>query len=288
MIYPISFSIPTCKIVDTVPYKTQLYATIVPGEVGKPIYLYTNEAEYYNGYKTSVFGKTRCKGGWDCLRHYEILANGCIPWFDGIENCPPNTMTHFPKQLVKEAMETIGSDVQSTQVQEYCQKLLNYTREHLSTKAMASYVFRTINKPSLKSVLYLSSQIEPDYLRCLTLIGCKELLAKQCHDYPCINHIYTSCGESAYELYGKGMSYTNILDKSSHRDDAKDLSIEADITNHAYDIVIYGSIHRGMPFWDLVNKHYASSEIVLFCGEDLHGCGMKYLGETYHLFVREL
>jgi hypothetical protein len=28
------------------------------------------------------------KGGWDCLRHYEIIGNGCMPYFENIEKCP--------------------------------------------------------------------------------------------------------------------------------------------------------------------------------------------------------
>lgn len=288
MIYPISFSIPMQKILDSIPEKRNLFATIIPGIAST--YIYNNEKDYYNGYRESVFGKTKCKGGWDCLRHYEILANGCIPYFENLNQCPINTMTHFPKELVKQAMDVLGTttELNSELVKEYCQKLLDYTREHLSTKAMASYVLRTINATSAKSVLYISREVGPDYLRCLTLIGFKELFGKQCHDYPCIPHIYTTCGAASSRLYGKGISYTNILDRKENRDDSKDTTIEADIRNHNYDVIVYGSIHRGLPLWDLVTKHYSPSEIVLFCGEDLHKCNMKHFGEKYNLFIREL
>jgi hypothetical protein len=47
---------------------------------------YNTEEEYYNEYKKSYFAITTKKCGWDCMRHYEILANGCIPYFLNIEN----------------------------------------------------------------------------------------------------------------------------------------------------------------------------------------------------------
>ena len=34
------------------------------------------------------------------MRHYEILANGCIPIFLDLENCPINTLTNLPKKCL--------------------------------------------------------------------------------------------------------------------------------------------------------------------------------------------
>lgn len=62
-------------------------------------YKYDTEEEYYRMYQDSYFGLTSKKGGWDTLRHYEIIANGCIPLFVDIEKCPPKTLHLFPKDL---------------------------------------------------------------------------------------------------------------------------------------------------------------------------------------------
>ena len=62
---------------------------------------YENDESYYRGYQESVFGLTCKKAGWDCLRHYEILANGCIPYFPDIADLPPDTITFFSKALVR-------------------------------------------------------------------------------------------------------------------------------------------------------------------------------------------
>jgi hypothetical protein len=37
--------------------------------------------------------------GWDCLRHYEILASGAVPYFTGVEDSPHDVMTSLPKVL---------------------------------------------------------------------------------------------------------------------------------------------------------------------------------------------
>ena len=56
-----------------------------------------------------------------------------------------------------------------------------------------------------------------------------------------------------------------------------------------FDIVIYGSYHRGMPFFDFVKQIYRPNEIVMLCGEDIHVCNYDdYVKKGYSLFVREL
>lgn len=288
MIYPIGFSIPSCKIIEKVQSKVQMYGTVIPGN--NQTYIFNNETDYYNDYRKSVFGFTKCKGGWDCLRHYEILANGCIPCFEGLNRCPVNTMTFLPKSLIMDAMRECCNEIDfnSPKIREYSQQLLDYTRANLTTVSMAKYILKTISKNDTKSILYLSQDPSPDYLRCLTLEGFKELLGPNCHDFPCIPHIYKQFGEeNAKRIYGKGISYSCILDRETFRDESRDKTILEDIQTHKYDLIVYGSIHRGMPFWNDVNKTYNKDEIVLLCGEDLHNCDMFY-GKDYNLFVREL
>ena len=101
---PISFSIPKSKIVKQVPKKDKMIAYIIPGD--QKTYIYDSEKEYYADYQRSYFAHTKKKkAGWDCMRHYEILANGCIPIFENIDSIPPNTMTNFPKKFLKKYMK---------------------------------------------------------------------------------------------------------------------------------------------------------------------------------------
>lgn len=278
MIFPIGFSIPECKIVKDIPPKLKNMATIIPGELST--YIFNSEEEYNHDYQISKFAITKLKAGWDCFRHYEILANGCIPIFENIEKCPKTTMTFFPKNLIKLAKDDPDN---------YSKELLEYTKKYLTTKSMANYILQESGNSNAKNILFLSGNLNPDYLRCLTLHGFKELMGKDCHDYPCVSHIYSDFPESC-PLYGNGFNYSRLLDKKTTRKDELDKTVEEDIRNKKYDCIIYGSAHRGLPYLDLVNQTYDPSNIIFLCGEDLHsGCFLFNLSEKgYPVFIREL
>lgn len=280
-VYPISFSIPEQKIVSEPPAKTTRFATIIPGNPST--YIYSTEPDYYAGYQTAVFGHTCKKGGWDCLRHYEILANGCIPYFHDLDKCPARTMANFPKELVLEAMH-------SDTPESYIPRLLEHTRTHLTCRAMAQYVFDKVGCPHPRKVLFLCGTPKPDYLRCLTLIGMKQILGNQCMESVLVPHLYDDYPNPS-ALYGKGFTYSRILPVS-----AKPPLIHiSELRNGSFDLVVYGNIHRGMPYWDEVVKAYPPERIVLLCGEDCdsgqpnHTCVGTMLGQMgFHVFIREL
>jgi hypothetical protein len=281
-VYPISFSIPEEKVVQSVPEKTKRLATIIPGDLST--YIFQDEASYYADYQQSVLGQTQKKGGWDCLRHYEILANGCVPQFLDLESCPPNTLTHLPKQRILEAMHSDTPEA-------FLPELLAYTRTHLTCRAMAQYVFDTVGCPTPTRVLFLGENPRPDYLRCLTLIGMKQILGSNCMESVGIPHIYEDYPADS-SLYGKGFTYSRILPVS-----AKPPLIHIDdLRNGRFDLVVYGSIHRGMPYWDEVTRAYPPGRIVLLCGEDCdapnqhnHACfGRGLANRGFHVFIREL
>jgi hypothetical protein len=297
--YPISFSMPPEKIVEKIPEKTRIVAHIIPGNLST--YIYDSEDSYYQGYKESFFGITMKKGGWDCMRHYEILANGCIPYFVDLENIPENTMTHFPKDIIAETNKIFLDIMEKNTMDEadiqkcnyYIEKLLNYTRTHLTTTAMAKYILSKVGLK--KKILFLSGNVQPDYLRCLTLSGFKNMYGSECHDYPKVPHIYTDYSDSCNGFWGKGITYTKIVDPEK-RNNSYDETIVEDILSHAYDIVIYGSYHRGLPFFDAVSAIYDSKDIVFLCGEDCdldnnyvsHECKLNEKNAEYNLFIREL
>ena len=231
MLYPITFSIASEKIIDYIPIKKKIISSLIPGN--QRTYIYETEEEYYEEYRSSWFATTTKKGGWDCLRHYEILANGCIPYFPNFEKCPINTMALFPKdlilfgnQLYKRFTKPEGPSEED--IKDYnglCKKLLEYMKNNLTTEKIAEYILKKSSLCEAKKILFLSSKLGPDYLRCLTLHGFKVLFGTECHDYPKIPHIY-KCKDINYKkLYGKRMTYTNLLDSSLHND-SYDLLIE--------------------------------------------------------------
>jgi hypothetical protein len=102
-VYPIFFAIPADKIGTLRPLaKNKILATIDPRD--RSTYTYSTEREYYQDYASSLFAVTLKKAGWDCLRHYEIMANGCIPLFLGLDQCPETTLVNLPKPELLEAL----------------------------------------------------------------------------------------------------------------------------------------------------------------------------------------
>jgi hypothetical protein len=294
-LFPITFSIPEEKISNEISKKTKLLSSLIPGKL--ETYIYNNEEDYYNEYKKSLFAMTTKKGGWDCMRHYEILANNCIPYFPNIEECPPNTMALFDKEMFIEGNKLYykykDRDINDLNLNELnecyelIKKWLKFTKDNLTTTKIAEYILKKTNYINVSKILYLSKELGPDYLRCITLHGFKTLFKDKCHDYPKIPHLYKSCDIPNEKLYGKGITYSKLLNDDLH-DDNLDNTIEDNIKNHYYDIVIYGSYHRGMPLYDLIQKYYNNNQIILLCGEDLHDCDYnKYTSKGHYVFVRE-
>lgn len=284
--FPIQFGIPEVKIVKEIPHKDRDFAYIIPGKLDT--YIYDNEEEYYKGYQRSYYAVTTKKGGWDCIRHYEILANGCIPYFVNLEECDLNTMAFLPRDLIREAMNLQGVSYlnidhnvfDETRYTEILQELLAHTRKFLTTKSIAQYVLNTVQYSGSGKILFLSCDLAPDYMRCCLLAGLKELLGPLVVDWPKIPHIYTDYTGDLLKLYGKGMSYTRLVeDYPVYRD-----NIAERIRNKEFEIIIYGSVHRGLLFHDLVRRCYPPEKVAYVCGEDFHHC--EYASWP-HLFLRE-
>jgi hypothetical protein len=110
--HPVSFSFPSYWS-PTEEYleknKVYILAEYNPNNPGKK---FETEQEYYKQYSKALFGYTMKKAGWDCLRHYEILGAGALPYFENIEEKPETIMSTWPIKLQKD-------------VNALCDKLLN-------------------------------------------------------------------------------------------------------------------------------------------------------------------
>ncbi|MBD2099621.1 glycosyltransferase family 1 protein [Leptolyngbya sp. FACHB-261] len=105
---PIGFSIPEEKIWRTgIESKTKQFPThIVDLEVasyldgaffsatGSDKHTFTSEKEYYEDLSKARFGITTKRAGWDCLRHYELAANGCVLCFRDLDLKPATCAPH--------------------------------------------------------------------------------------------------------------------------------------------------------------------------------------------------
>ncbi len=100
LIRSISFSIPEIHIVKSQQKVKDFVTHIVDPEVSSNIpgssssYVFNSQDEYFADIRSSKFGITTKRAGWDCLRHYEIAANGAVICFKDLDSKPPNCAPH--------------------------------------------------------------------------------------------------------------------------------------------------------------------------------------------------
>jgi len=141
-IKPIAMAVPDSMLqLDFKPTKTQFYSTVYPGR--PETYIFKTEQSYYEDYQKSYFGTTFKKGGWDCLRHYEIIGNRCIPYFIGLEDCPNNILFNWPKKLLLKTNEYAKSCIVPQEYNELLEELYSYAKQNMTTSALVNYVIET-------------------------------------------------------------------------------------------------------------------------------------------------
>lgn len=141
----IQFAIPKEKIRGSLE-KTHVMAPC--DSRNRSTYVYNTEKEYYDQYGHSYFGFTERRGGWDRVRHYEILAAGAIPYFDGLAHCPPQTMPWLPKWELIAARELFDRWDYSRvpEWEDKYRKLRKVLVNDLTTEALAKRVIERMAK----------------------------------------------------------------------------------------------------------------------------------------------
>jgi hypothetical protein len=149
-LHKISFSIPEEKINYHATKKEKLFPMhIVDKELSSKLtnasfgYAFTKEQEYYHDLSTSKFGITTMRAGWDCMRHYEIAANGSVICFKNLaskpEKCAPHDLIPNINCLNYENHEDLMNQLNHLSNSEY-EKLRSNSLEWVknkSTKAIA-------------------------------------------------------------------------------------------------------------------------------------------------------
>lgn len=156
-VWPIGFGVPENKKQYNIFPKKRLFQSTAPTDAcfyENSAYKFTNEKEYYNDMSESWFGLTCKKGGWDCLRHYEILASGAVLLFKDYDKkpalCEPinlPTLSYSTPEELKAITDRLVVDEKTTP--EY-RNLVHYQRKWLNkngtTVARATHIVNTINK----------------------------------------------------------------------------------------------------------------------------------------------
>jgi len=105
-----------------------------------------DEDAYHAWYAQHRFALTRRKGGWDALRHPEILAAGSVPLFENLAEAPPYSVPFVPVEKLVQAEREL-SDYTGRLEAAYnatVRGLLEHTRNCLTAEAMAAHILRTM------------------------------------------------------------------------------------------------------------------------------------------------
>jgi hypothetical protein len=279
-IFPITTSIPSEVFVTDIDdiiknKKVDIYDGIKNRPVGAR-YEFNTEKEYYNAYKEAKWGFTKKKNGWDCLRHYEIVANGCLPLFENLENCPETVLDSFPKKILLEAKNKKNT-MSDKEYNYYLKTIFNYFKENFTCEIVAERFLKKIHRDNKKKlsevkILLLHGNECNNYMADMLFIGLRRLLNENIVDEKKLVQLYKSFSGNAY---GKGFTYTKKLSDELMIDRN---NIEEKIKNKFYDYVIYrkcggdegelGDCRKKMEYWDLVKKKYSPNEIVFLYGGD--------------------
>ena len=121
-VYPTGFGIPESVIKEVnLSKKNKLFQKTAPmhalfkkeSDLGgtRNHHIFGNENDYFEDISTSWFGITSKKGGWDTLRHYEIIAAGTLLLFRDYNKkpklCSPQDLPCFSYSTKKELMSLI-------------------------------------------------------------------------------------------------------------------------------------------------------------------------------------
>ena len=283
-IIPLAFSIPDEFIVKSIPEKDMLLASLIPGNTSTYVYGKHDEEKYYQMYRRARFAITRMKGGWDCLRHYEILMNGCIPLFKDLNECPDYTMTTYPKHLNDEAYQLYNNWTEnSDNINKYnvlCEKFLEHTRKYCTSSYAAKIILdNTTNSEKIKNILLITGHSGNNYSREFTWIGLKrhiQSIGGVAIEYPKLDTVYEDfnihTSPDCKFTYSKrlkndySMSEQEIIDK---------------IKSKFWDLIIYGKVgpdeYCNFPLYDIVKTKYNKNKIAFIYGGD----------EIFNLKVRD-
>ena len=280
-VIPLPFSVPDECVVSEIPQKETLLASLLPGNASTYIFNKHQEKEYNEMYQKARFSITKMKGGWDCLRHYEILMNGSIPLFEKLKDCPKCTMATYPKELNDEAYQLYDSWAENdefiTKYNTLCSKYLEHTRTHCTTSASAIHFLKNMrNGEKAKNILLITGHHGINYSRESLWIGLKRYIATingVAVEYTPLPFLYDDFDDTCDNPYYDHTCFT--LPKRLSKDancNMSEFEIREKITNKFWDIIIYGKVGPdegfNFPLYDTVKQYYNTNQIAFIFGGD--------------------
>jgi len=152
--HPIGFSMPAEKITRVTAdsklklFPDQLIDEEIANNVTDKIYnplgsdqrYFETESDYYEDLQLSKYGITGKRGGWECMRHYEMAGNGSVLCFKNLKNKPFTCAPHGLNETncidykdYKDLMQKINS-VTTREYEQLLYQTYKWVEENTTTK----------------------------------------------------------------------------------------------------------------------------------------------------------
>ena len=208
-VYPLNFSYPSPRV-QAVPVapRPHFLSTTYPGTP----HSFTNWEDYLEEYRGSYFALSTKKGGWDTFRHLEIVFSGAIPLMPSLGQSHPYALAHYPKRLLTSVLDSLIAEGPALPDDGTREFLAQWSRDHLTTHAMASYLV-DVSDMSTDRVLFLDQSLasRTDYLSAFTFIGLSEVLGPQLVAAYEPSYLFDDYSGDTSRFYGKGFGYTRSI-----------------------------------------------------------------------------
>eukprot|EP00668_Euglena_longa_P016951 GGOE01021273.1.p2 GENE.GGOE01021273.1~~GGOE01021273.1.p2 ORF type:complete len:221 (+),score=52.18 GGOE01021273.1:1217-1879(+) len=171
-------------------------------------------------------------------------------------------------------------------------------------------MLRTVGLSAVRKVLFMEACVE-DYLAASLQLGLKQLLGSaNVQDYAFFDPVYVDNYQKRRKVFLKCPPTTvsrnkqlyavrNASARKTWTDvfyDFQDVghdpkAIQRSISQHRYDLVVYGAAFRALPYLGLVARHYPPSRVVFIVANDAAESNLTFLVQLASLgyvFEREL
>jgi hypothetical protein len=150
---PLAFSIPEQWLVESVPEKTKLFPRhIVDPELARRLpnatldYAFDEEDAYFDDLRLAGFGITTKRTGWDCMRHYELAASGCVLCFRALNEkpllCAPHGLDNRNCLVYRDAddLEAKIAALDDRAVQRLQEAAMQWAAEHTTRRRAEAFL----------------------------------------------------------------------------------------------------------------------------------------------------
>lgn len=282
--FPVSFGVMVPSELPISITKSNFISPIIPGLP----YSFDDASDYYSTYNKSWWGITHKKGGWDCLRHIEIIDSGAVPLMYDAWKIPEGAMFFYPKKLMSDLYQIFKKQTFTVDIK-VLEYLATWKNEFLTSEAIIrNSLSAIVNHQSIDRVLFIDPDLnrKPDYLSLMVIYGLERLFPNKVDIYSeAPEYIFDDYAKKTDSLYGKGFGFTKGVPSVQ-----RSVVPEADCEWRKYSLIIVGHGLRNIDLLEQLKGSIKREQLMIFEGGD-NPIGaldlVKLLSFTPNVFIRE-